>query len=398
MSQFVQPLESRQLLAADLISAITSYSLPANVTAGSAIHGSATVLITNKGPSAVAKNAAKIEVNMVLRPGLTAGAASTAIGSKNFIAVASLAKGKSISVTIPLTIPASSKGGTFSLVAIADATNKIPEANENNNQGIAKTKYTIKAPLATLKVSAATANIKKAGVTGTGSVTLLNAGGIALTGKVNILFSAIPSDSTLPTLQIGSKNGVAVNLQRQQTLKVTGIALSAIAAPATTSAVVTYTIRATIVPHTTPTDANAADNILTAGAISIQGTLPVDTDPITAHGLNPQLAFAVGTTTTDPLFGYNTTVGTLTDAAGHTGTYSFQTPPIFGSIGRLTITFPAQTGITALNQSFNVTGTTLTSTIANPSGGTFTFSTVAASNADQLGISGSDTTFYLTPV
>jgi hypothetical protein len=388
------PLEPRLLRAADLTVAVTGYTLPKGAQAGTALTGTATVVVTNRGPSAVAKGAPKVDVGVILRPAGTTTNFGTVVGAKKSLAVASIPKGKSVTLTIPITIGATNPGGTFSIVAIADMTRKLPETNESNNEGTARTRYTIKKTLSTLKVGNATTNLTSPGPDAkTGSAVLTNAGAVPLRGSVDVIFEARRTSPFGSTIALGRKNGVQIDLAPRGTLTVSGIPLTALPANGLAQDV-TYTIVARIVPRVTPTDSVTTDNTTTAGTVTLPGQ-PMD-NPLSLAGLGTRLTFAASLETpthTGPLVSIEAAVN---DEAGNAGTYRMRTGSALVT-PELRITFPPQRSSPGFDQTYLVTSLGPTP-FTFPGGRTFVFTASPNGAVARLQRPGDQTPYYLRPV
>jgi uncharacterized repeat protein (TIGR01451 family) len=111
---------------------VTALTGPNNVTSGSAINVSSTVLNQGSGSA----GAFRVEFYFSLTSNVSL---STVIDTTWGCPVASLAPGASQSCSGPVAVPASLTPGIWYLAALADSNNQVVESNENNNWRIADT-------------------------------------------------------------------------------------------------------------------------------------------------------------------------------------------------------------------------------------------------------------------
>ena len=128
---WVEPLEPRMLLAADLIAGIGELKLDNAIVVGDKAKGVAKLEIINAGDEA-ADPKAKVAVQVVLRPveggdDVVVGEKSTKLGNKNL----DKAKKANVKIKVPQDLPM----GDYDVIVLVDVEDVIAEDNEANNEG-----------------------------------------------------------------------------------------------------------------------------------------------------------------------------------------------------------------------------------------------------------------------
>jgi hypothetical protein len=257
--RFVESLESRALLAADLTGSFVSLKGPTSAIAGEQIKGAAVVKVANSDATKLGKSD-KVSVQVVLRP--QGGGNDILVGAATNQSLNGIAGTKTKNVTVKLdsknvTVPA----GTYSVVAIVDSGNAVAESDESNNEVVASGALTVDPSTADVGVTAVTTNFDSKAKAKSAQVTLANTGNQKVKGKVDIQVVAISNGTETVLGTLANQN---VTLNPGKTLKKT--------VKLTTPAAGTYSIVARITPSIAPADTNSANNSFTGADVTVAGT------------------------------------------------------------------------------------------------------------------------------
>lgn len=185
---------------ADLTGSITSTKLPTAATSGDGTIITVPIVVTNSGIAPVAKGA-KMNVAIYARPEGGDGSTDVSIGELKGQSVASLAKGKSKTLSAKVTLPIGLESGNYTLVAKLDTGGAIKESDATNNDAVStgviavtEGRPDLQATLGTVKMNEVVLN--DVAIKGSVQVTITNVGNVATPAgqKVNVTVLARDGD------------------------------------------------------------------------------------------------------------------------------------------------------------------------------------------------------------
>jgi hypothetical protein len=353
----IDQLEPRQFLAADLAVTYLSTTLSSQVVYKATRTGVVTARLQNldtvKGPRT------RFDVQVMLVPnGQSTG---RVVGTLRNQTVANLTNSTSRNIRIPVTLPGTRTPvdkGTYSLVLIADPTNKLteqPGSRTNNTSAStgATTPYTVTVAdpftkISVLSLQTSFPDNAAPGTLGTATLTVRNDGNVTARGTLDLSFFGVRQGSS-DQVQISDTRRIPISL---------GAGLSRVVAknvrvtvPANTSP---SSSTLTIVGTITPSTIGVQD---TGTPLTRQTTIPttVTLPPVTrtnsqplVPGLGNVLTFTIGSTAPyGPVDDITKTRaesnGNVVDNNGRVGKYSWVYTAAAGNTpaqGLLTLTFP----------------------------------------------------------
>jgi len=260
-----EPLEGRQLLAADLVASQLIGNLPASLVSGQRGKVPALrVVVTNSGTADATAQ------NFVVR--LFASTNGTLESPGDFqIAETSrklrLRPGKTLKIPIKVRdIPADIPNASYQLIAQVDATDQVVEDNAGNNNVASTGTIQIGPPFVNLTVSDLVVGKGSSVIRGRPGrfiLTVLNAGNVTAkgTGAVNLTFTRLGDSTSTPVNNVPVK----LNLKALQRKLVKGVVAPIPAGLAEGQ----YTVTATIASTVGFQETNPSDNSATATPVSV---------------------------------------------------------------------------------------------------------------------------------
>jgi hypothetical protein len=220
LGAFLEPLEGRCMLSADLTGAIGAAAvLPGSVISGSATQITLPVVVHNSGDTAVPAGSL-ISIAIVARPEGTSGASDTLIKTLVSRPVGSLAAGSSRTFSTTLKMPAGMAAGEYNLVAEIEAPNAVGESDGGNNDAVSSPFAVVAGTVDLSAVLGSTWTLKSSVIggkrlSGSTSVVVTNLGNLPLAvgQKVSIQLFAVdttsPAKAPIPLLTTPSIQSVS---------------------------------------------------------------------------------------------------------------------------------------------------------------------------------------------
>jgi hypothetical protein len=180
----------------DLTVAITPKFKSTTIIAGPKAKGSAKLLVTNTGQTAITKVPVAVSVFMSDNPSRDAADVLLVTSTKPL----SLKTGKSKSISLKFTYPAATGTGSYYLIGQADTTNAVVEKDESNNVAVSTTTQSIAAPVVDLFATVARpVGTLASGGNANSIVTVNNAGNVPLRTILTIRLAASTDAAPDPT-------------------------------------------------------------------------------------------------------------------------------------------------------------------------------------------------------
>jgi hypothetical protein len=360
----------------DLNVSLGTSTLSTAIVQGTTANGSVKVNITNDGNVALPANQ-RATVTVALRPvGASDASTDLVIGTIANAALSRLGVNGVRTVTVPVKVLSSAASGDYTLVATVTPGPALAETSTDNNTAAG---VGISLASAFRNVGIASADTTFAdnvlpGATGTGTVTLTNAGNVAAQGNATVNFYATTTGDIADGTIIGSKN-VPVNLQSGQTSSVVSVPLTL---PGATG---TYTILAQVVPSgfvdSSPLNDTANAGSVTSANAFTDLAITSATNPFgsnAAAGAAAQGGVTLQNVGTGAASGnvtvtyFASTTGTLDNTAVPIGTATFSNLSLaanaVSSVGNAALTLPSPVLDTTYWIFAQITTTTITDTNA----------------------------------
>lgn len=342
-----EELERRQHLAADLAVTPLSPALPPAVVVGKAARGRVPVQIANLDTAPIGRNT-RVDIQVLaVSPATPDG---VLIGQARNVNVSGLADGSrprrvNVPVVLPRTLPASE----YQIVVVADPDNRLnePASQQGNNVvslarpvvvDVPFSRLTVEGTLYRFRVSGAGSAGVAPGSRGTAQVLLRNLGNVAVRGTVNVRVLASPTAAGVSAVpvELGRVDNARIAVGANKLLRFTRN-LRLVAPVSANSAPSSYVVFAEITPVTlsVPDRAVASER----RGVSSQ-PLPLPPPQRTAQsplipGVTRTLLFTATQTFGDPSFGVAES-GTVVDANGRSGRYTYAFVPASGSLPQST--------------------------------------------------------------
>jgi len=256
----VEPLEGRQMLAADLIATEIRGKLPEDLISGQKGRIPSLAVVVNNAGNADVKGDVVFRI-LASADGALDGTDALLLEQTKRL---TLKAGRERRVPLKLRdVPAGIPQGAYRLIAQADATNAVVEDNELNNTVASTDSVPIGPPFVNLTATKAFVRPPvRAGRNASLLLTVLNAGNINAkgTGTVNVLFR--PVNATTGGTPIDVPVKITIKAKKTKQLK------GPIPVPAGLTAG-DYTVIATITTLVGIVDANGADNSATVAPVTV---------------------------------------------------------------------------------------------------------------------------------